>query len=71
MSAKRIPDGLLIALALPAYEIWHVAKYANTREGWAAKVGMFITFLPVIVISSVIWGALWAMTLRLLWRAVT
>jgi hypothetical protein len=43
-------------LALPVYQTWQVATYANTREGWAAKIGMFITFLPVIVISSVIWG---------------
>jgi hypothetical protein len=69
MSVKRVSDGLLIALALPAYQIWYVAKYANTREGWAAKIGMFITFLPVIVICNVIWGFLWAMALHLLWRA--
>jgi hypothetical protein len=71
MSARRIPDGLLIALALPAYQIWHVAKYANTRGGWAAKIGMFITFLPVIVFCNVIWGFLWAVTVRLLWRAIS
>jgi hypothetical protein len=31
---------------------------------------MFITFLPVIFFCTLIWGFLWAMTLRLLWRAV-
>jgi hypothetical protein len=30
---------------------------------------MFITFLPVIVFCGVIWGFLWAVILRLLWRA--
>ena len=69
MSARRIPDWLLVALALPAYQTWHVAKYANTCEGWAAKIGMFITFVPVIIICSVIWGFVWAMALHLLWQA--
>ena len=70
MSTRRISDGLLIALALPVYQTWHIAKYANTREGWAAKIGMFITFLPVIAVCSLIWGVLWATIVWLLWRTV-
>ena len=65
---RRIPEGLLILLALPAYQLWYIAKYANTRKGRAAKVGAFITFLPVICICTVIWGFLWAMILWQLWR---
>jgi hypothetical protein len=34
MSARRMLDGLLIA---PAYQIWQIAKYANTCEGRVAK----------------------------------
>jgi hypothetical protein len=29
---RRIPEGLLILFALPAYQLWHIAKYANTRK---------------------------------------
>jgi hypothetical protein len=65
---RRIPEGLLILLALPAYQLWYIAKNANTRKSRAAKVGVFISFLPVIAISTVIWGFLWVMMLRLLWR---
>jgi hypothetical protein len=65
---RRIPEGLLILLALPAYQLWHIAKYANTRQGRAAKVGAFITFLPVICICTVMWGFLWVMILWQLWR---
>lgn len=57
-------------MALPVYQIWYIAKYANTCEGWVAKIGLFITFVPVIVFCAVIWGMLWAVTLRLLWTAV-
>jgi hypothetical protein len=71
MSTRRIPDGLLIAFALPIYQIWHIAKYANTRKRWLAKIGMFITFLPVLVFCSLIWGFLWAVILHLLWRAIS
>jgi hypothetical protein len=57
-------------LALPAYQIWHIAKYANTRKGWFAKIGVFVTFLPVIVLCNVIWGFLWGAALGVLWRAI-
>jgi hypothetical protein len=70
MSARRMLDGLLIALALPAYQIWQIAKYANTREGRTAKIGMFLTFLPVIAVSTLVWGFIWVMSLHLLWRAI-
>jgi hypothetical protein len=67
---RRIPEGLLILLALPAYQLWHIAKYANTRQGRAAKVGAFITFLPVICICTVMWGFLWVMILWQLWISI-
>lgn len=70
MAARRIPEGLLILVALPVYQIWQIAKYANTREGWVAKIGLFLTFLPVIVFCNVIWGFLWAVFLWLLWRSI-
>jgi hypothetical protein len=68
---RRIPEGLLILFALPAYQLWHIAKYANTRKGRAAKIGVFINFLPMIAISTVIWGFLWAVMLWLLWRDIS
>jgi hypothetical protein len=60
---RRIPEGLLILLALPAYLLWYITK---TRKGRAAKIGVFISFLPVIAI----WGFLWVMMLWLLWRDI-
>jgi len=70
-SAKhRVPDSLPIVLALPVYQIWHVAKYANTRDGLSAKIGAFIVFIPVIAFCSVIWGFLWCAALWALWQFV-
>jgi hypothetical protein len=67
---RRIPEGLLVLLALPAYQLWYIAKLANTRKGRAAKIGVFVSFLPLIAICSVIWGFLWVMMLWLLWRDI-
>ena len=49
--SRRIPDGLLMTAALPAYQLWHIAKYANTQDRWVAKIGMFNTFVPLIVFA--------------------
>ena len=61
MQAKRIPGGLAMAMALPVYLIWHVAKYANTHRGWPAKIATFVTFLPIITIGTAIWASAWTM----------
>jgi hypothetical protein len=68
---SRIPDWFLSVFALPVGMVWWAAKYADTREGWAAKIGIFLTFVPVIVFFTVIWGTLWAFTLHIAWRAVS
>jgi hypothetical protein len=70
LMARRVPGWLLVVLALPVYLLWHVAKHANTRQGWPAKSATFILFMPLIVICNVIWGFLWALALHLLRQAV-
>jgi hypothetical protein len=61
--AWQIPEGALIQ-ALPAYQLWYVAKRAITRKGRPAKIRVFIRFLPLIAICSVIWGSF------MLWRTI-
>jgi hypothetical protein len=39
-------------------------------QGRAAKIGVFIDFLPMIAICTVIGGFLWAVLLWLLWREI-
>lgn len=69
--AHQIPDWLLLALALPIYQLWHVVKYANTREGWPAKIGMFVTFVPATVLCGAIWGTPWMLILHAIWQAAS
>jgi hypothetical protein len=66
MPRQRIREWLLIAFALPAYQLWNITKYCSVQKGAAAKIGMFITFLPIFVLSTVIWVGIWAVIIRLL-----
>ena len=52
MKSKRFSDALKIALALPVYQIANLVAYANTREGWAAKIGTAVAFLPIILSTA-------------------
>jgi hypothetical protein len=74
LAKRRIPDGLLtpllIGFALPAYQIWHIAKFANTRATVPAKIGTFIVFVPLIAVLSVIWGFLWFVIAWAVWQMV-
>jgi hypothetical protein len=70
MPVKRIPEWLLVVFALPAYQIWNIAKYANIQQGWPAKIGMALTFLPAFAITTTIWGGVWSAALWLVWHAV-
>jgi hypothetical protein len=71
MSHERIRDWLMFVFALPIYLVWGLVRYASLGKGWVEKIGMFIAFVPGIVIFSIMWGTLWAMALHVLWRIIT
>jgi hypothetical protein len=70
MSAKRIQEWLLALLAFPLCMLWQIAKYANTGKGCVEKLGIFIAFVPAVVILTLLWGTLWVLALNILSRAV-
>jgi hypothetical protein len=70
MDSKRILEGIKVALALPIYQIVNLVAYANTRPNLAAKIATFVSFLPIIVLTTTIWISAWALVLWLLWRLV-
>jgi hypothetical protein len=65
---RRILDGLLMVLALPIYQVWHIARYAETRETLPAKIATFVVFMPIIVVLSVVWGFLWCAVIWGVWQ---
>jgi hypothetical protein len=64
----RIAQGLKIALALPAYQIVNLVTYANTRQGWPAKLATIAAFLPIFALTTVCWAAGWTLALWLALR---
>jgi hypothetical protein len=60
-----VRETLKIILALPIYQVAHAIAYAMTYVGWVARVAVFITFLPVIIFSTVIWLANWFIVVSL------
>ena len=44
----RLTRGVLIAATWPAYPVINIAAYASLQETWPAKIGMFLTFIPVL-----------------------
>jgi hypothetical protein len=67
---RHLPRGLLIALMLPGYLIWDLAKYCNSQEGRLGKVGTFLALSPIFGFSALVWFGLWALVVGLLWVAV-
>jgi hypothetical protein len=70
MDARQGASTILTWLVLPAYQIWHSVKQANTRKTLGAKIDVFATFVPVIILTTVIWGTIWTSGLWLAWRLV-
>jgi hypothetical protein len=67
---RRIPDGLLMVLALPIYQVWNIARYANTCATLPAKIGTFAVFVPLIAVLTVIWGFFWFAIAWAVWQLV-
>jgi hypothetical protein len=57
-----------VVFALPVYATYHAFALANTYQGLRAKALTFMTFLPVVVVTSAVWAMLWAFVLWLLMR---
>jgi len=45
----------LICAIYPAYSLYWVAQYAALQPTWPRKIGMFITFLPVLAFTTLMW----------------
>ena len=70
MLIRSVREAAKIAVALPVYQILNLVAYANTRQGRAAKIATFVTFLPIIAFTTVCWAAAWAVGVWLALRLV-
>jgi hypothetical protein len=67
---SRIMTAAKMALAFPLYQIRNLVAYAGTRQGWPAKIGALVAFLPIIAFTTAIWAAGWTVAMWAVWRLV-
>ena len=53
---------LMLAFALPIVQIVNLAAYARTQEGWVARTAVIVSFIPIMVFTTLIWLAAWIAT---------
>jgi hypothetical protein len=44
----------------PLYATWNAWVYASTHHGLTARAHTFLTFVPVLTLTSLVWAMLWA-----------
>jgi hypothetical protein len=52
----------------PLYATWNAWIYASSHNGWTTKALTFLTFVPVLALTSSVWAMLWATIIWLLSR---
>ena len=52
----------------PLYATWNAWVYASTHHGWTARAHTFLTFVPVLALTSSVWAMHWATIIWLLSR---
>jgi hypothetical protein len=60
---KSLDGHLGAALALPIIQIRNLAAFAGAFESTFAKIAIFVTFFPIIVITTSVWLGLWTAAL--------
>jgi hypothetical protein len=64
--ALRGYSGLALAvLAGPFCFLWNSIACSSAEVGLRSQARTFATFLPVLVVTTMIWGATWVIGLRL------
>lgn len=50
---------IAIIFALPIIQIINLMKHAGTQNTKSARIGTFVVFIPVIVLTTTLWGFVW------------
>ena len=56
----KVPNAMKLAVGFPIYQLSNLIAYCRLQRTAAAKMGMFLTFLPVMAVNWTIWAAAWA-----------
>jgi hypothetical protein len=61
-------DAAKAVFGWPLYATWNAWVFASTHHRWAGKALTFLTFVPVLALTSSVWAMLWATIIWLLLR---
>jgi hypothetical protein len=57
--SSKVLDAAITLLLWPIFITKNAAAYANLYPGLIAKVAVFVVFIPLIAITSLMWAGLW------------
>jgi hypothetical protein len=66
--ALRTTEAIKVCFGLPIYQAINLAACVKAEQGFAAKVGVVLALLPIIVFTNVCWLTVWAMVFWLVFR---
>jgi hypothetical protein len=61
-------DAAKAIYAWPLYPTWNAWTFASSHHRWTARAHTFLTFVPVLALTSSVWAMLWATIIWLLLR---
>lgn len=67
---ERLAEGLKIAVALPVCQIANMVACAGAHQGWPARIGRVILFLPIFVMTTACWASVWIAAVWLAYHLV-
>ena len=59
-------DAAKAIYAWPLYATWNAWIFASSHHRWTARAHTFLTFVPVLALTSLVWAMLWATIIWLL-----
>lgn len=50
---------LAFAFLGPMITVWQCGRYAGLQEGWFARIAVFVTMIPVMIMGFLFWVCCW------------
>jgi hypothetical protein len=57
-------ETLLAVFALPFVQLYWLKRYVKLKDTLAAKMGTALTFVPILIFTTLLWGGAWMLLLN-------
>jgi hypothetical protein len=61
MTIRFVATAAKVIFAWPFYATCHAVALANTYQGFRSKAVTFMTFLPALIVTTLIWAGSWTL----------